>query len=50
VIPRRSPRRLNAEERAAVLSTLNSERFADCLPAQVPAMSTITQFSPGVII
>jgi putative transposase len=37
VIPRRSPRRLSVEERAAVLSTLNSERFADCSPAQVYA-------------
>jgi putative transposase len=37
VIPRRSPRRLSVEERAVVLSTLNSERFADCSPAQVYA-------------
>jgi putative transposase len=37
VIPRRSPRRLSVEERATVLSTLNSERFADCSPAQVYA-------------
>lgn len=35
--PRRSPRRLTDDERAAVLSTLNSERFADCAPAQVYA-------------
>ncbi|MEO8381261.1 MAG: DDE-type integrase/transposase/recombinase, partial [Acidobacteriota bacterium] len=35
--PRRSPRRLSVEERATVLSTLNSERFADCSPAQVYA-------------
>jgi len=34
---RRSPRRLSLEERATVLSTLNSERFADCSPAQVYA-------------
>ena len=34
---RRSPRRLSAGERASVLSTLNSERFADCSPAQVYA-------------
>jgi putative transposase len=37
VIPRRAPRRLSVEERAAVLSTLNSERFADCSPAHVYA-------------
>lgn len=37
VIPRRCPRRLSVEERAAVLSLLNSERFADCSPAQVYA-------------
>ena len=35
--PRRSPRRLSVDERANVLSTLNSERFADCSPAQVYA-------------
>ena len=37
VKPRRSPRRLTLEERAAVLATLNSERFADCSPSQVYA-------------
>ncbi len=35
--PRRSPRRLTPDERATVLSTLNSERFADSSPAQVYA-------------
>ena len=35
--PRRSPRRLSDGERATVLSTLNSERFADSSPAQVYA-------------
>ena len=35
--PRRSPRRLTAEERGAVLAALNSERFADCSPSQVYA-------------
>lgn len=34
---RRSPRRLTPVERANVLSTLNSERFADCSPSQVYA-------------
>ncbi len=34
---RSEPRRLEAEERAAVLDTLNSERFVDCSPAQVYA-------------
>ncbi len=37
ITPRRSPRRLTPEERATVLSTLNSDRFADCAPAQVYA-------------
>lgn len=37
VKPRHSPRRLTGEERATVLSTLNSDRFADCSPAQVYA-------------
>jgi len=37
VKPRRSPRRLSVEERANVLSTLNSERFADCSPSHVYA-------------
>jgi putative transposase len=35
--PRRSPRRLSPEERETVLSTLNSERFADCSPSEVYA-------------
>ncbi len=35
--PRRSPRRLSSVERDAVLTTLNSSRFADCSPAQVYA-------------
>ena len=35
--PRRSPRRLTDQERAAVLAVLNSERFADCAPSQVYA-------------
>ena len=35
--PRRVPRRLKAEERLAVLDTLNCERFADCSPAQAYA-------------
>jgi putative transposase len=34
---RRSSRRLTAEERAAVLGALNSERFADCSPSAVYA-------------
>lgn len=37
VVPRRSPRRLTPDERAAVLAALNSERFADCSPAAVYA-------------
>ncbi len=37
VKPRRSARRLSVDERATVLSMLNSERFADCSPAQVYA-------------
>jgi putative transposase len=34
---RHSPRRLTASERTTVLSTLNSERYADCSPAVVYA-------------
>lgn len=37
VTQRRSPRRLSAAEEAAVLETLNSERFADMAPAEVHA-------------
>jgi putative transposase len=37
VKPRRSPRRLTVEERGAVLTALNSGRFADCSPSQVYA-------------
>ncbi len=35
--PRRSPRRLSAEERIAVLAALHSGRFVDCSPSQVYA-------------
>lgn len=35
--PRRSPRRLTAEERVAVLATLHSDRFVDGSPSQVYA-------------